>query len=125
MVTADMYFSETHEWVRNYADNKFIVGITQHAQELLGDLVYLELPKIGDFVKLGETVGVIESVKAASDLYAPLTGKVIEINQAATDNPSIVNSHPQSDGWLFKIELAELGQLNKLLTAEQYQTSIG
>lgn len=119
----DLKFTKTHEWLQ--ADgNEFIVGITEHAQELLGDMVFVELPEEGDEFKAGDELGVVESVKAASDFYAPISGVIVAVNQEASDNPAIVNKDPYGAGWLVKIRANNPAELNNLLTAEQYEHEI-
>ncbi len=100
----DTKFSKDHEWVR-LEGGTATVGITDHAQNALGDVVFVDLPEIGREVSVGEAIAVVESVKAASDVYAPLTGRVVEVNSALVDNPALINSEPTGEGWFFKIEL--------------------
>lgn len=113
-------FTSTHEWVK-IDQNEAIVGITDHAQELLGDMVYVELPEIGDTVNAGDELGVVESVKAASDFYAPISGTVIAVNHAVVDNPALVNNDPYNAGWLVKLKPAQMSEANTLLSFEEYQ----
>ena len=120
---ADLKFTRTHEWLQPM-DEEVIVGITEHAQELLGDMVFIELPEEGDEVNIGEELGVVESVKAASDFYAPVSGVVIAVNQEAAANPAIVNSDPYGAGWLVKIRPTNADDFNHLLNAEQYENEI-
>lgn len=108
MYSNDMKFVDTHEWVRLEADGVVSVGITNHAQELLGDLVYVELPAVGASIATGDTIGVVESVKAASDLYSPVAGEVVEINDAVVADPTLANTEPHAAGWLFKVKLADV-----------------
>lgn len=119
----DLKFTATHEWLKS-EQNEVIVGITAHAQELLGDMVFVELPQIGDEVNAGDELGVVESVKAASDFYAPISGVVTAINQAVVDNPALVNSDPYNAGWLVKLKPIHLNELDDLLSADQYQNEI-
>lgn len=119
----DMKFTLTHEWLKKGQD-EVTVGITDHAQQLLGDMVYVELPEIGDVVKAGEELGVVESVKAASDFYAPISGVVTAINEAVAENPALVNSAPYSEGWLVKIKPSHLNEIDSLLNDDQYQNEI-
>lgn len=119
-----MKFTETHEWVNIINDKEATIGITNHAQELLGDIVYLELPKVNDKISKNQTLGVIESVKAASDLYAPLSGTVIEVNQEATSNPKIINESPFENGWLIKISMDNANETSELLSEEEYNKKI-
>ena len=119
-VPTDLKYTESHEWVRLDSDGVVTVGITDHAQALLGDLVYVELPEVGQTVDDGAESGVVESVKAASDLYAPLSGEVVEINEALQDAPELVNQDPYHDGWIFKLSIDNDSQLDGLLDADQY-----
>jgi glycine cleavage system H protein len=119
----DLKFTNTHEWLKT-AQTEVTIGITDHAQQLLGDMVFVELPEIGDVVNAGDELGVVESVKAASDFYAPISGTVIAINEAVIANPSIVNSDPYEAGWLVKLQPSHLNELNNLLNADQYQHEI-
>ncbi|MFJ8471296.1 glycine cleavage system protein GcvH [Kitasatospora sp. NPDC094011] len=119
-IPKDLKYTEEHEWVRKEADGTFTVGITDHAQKTLGDIVFLELPKAGKKVQAGEAVGIVESVKAASDLYTPLTGEVVENNQEAEENPEDVNGDPYGV-WLFRIKLAKGETTDNLLDAAGYK----
>lgn len=119
----ELKFTSTHEWLK-LEQNEAIVGITDHAQELLGDMVFVELPEIGDTVKAGDELGVVESVKAASDFYAPISGTVIAVNGSVVDNPAIVNNDPYHAGWLVKLKPNQLNELDQLLSTEQYQKEI-
>lgn len=125
MYTNDMKFVETHEWVKQESDDIVIIGITNHAQELLGDLVYIELPTVGDSLTAGATVGVVESVKAASDLYSPLSGEIAAINEDVVNDPTLANSDPHGAGWLFKLKLSNPEELTGLLSADKYKSMIG
>lgn len=116
----DIRFTADHEWLAIDGDTAR-VGITDHAQSLLGDLVFVELPSVGREVAKGATVATIESVKAASDVYAPLTGTIVEVNSAVTDNPSVVNSDPMGAGWLFKLRFQHSSELSELLNETDYQ----
>ncbi len=117
-------FTKDHEWLRVEGDVG-TVGITQHAQEQLGELVFIELPEIGKKLERGAVAAVIESVKAASEVYAPVTGEVVEVNQPAADEPTIVNGDPSGKGWLFKIKLASPAQANELMDEAAYQATLG
>lgn len=117
-------YTEDHEWVRMEDDGSGVVGITHHAQELLGDLVFVELPEVGRELEQGEEAGVVESVKAAGDLKTPVGGTVTEINEAMVDDPALVNSDPTGDGWCFKLTLADAGELDKLMDDHAYQAFI-
>jgi len=123
-IPADLKYTESHEWVRTEADGTLTVGITDHAQEALGDIVFLELPEAGRTVAAGDAVAVIESVKAASDIYAPVAGEIVESNSALVDTPDQVNGTPY-ESWLFKIKPVAGASLDKLLDAAAYQQAIG
>ncbi|MGA5041724.1 glycine cleavage system protein GcvH [Streptomyces capoamus] len=123
-VPAGLKYTDEHEWVRAEADGTLTIGITDHAQNTLGDIVFLELPSVGKQVKAGDAIGVIESVKAASDIYSPVTGEVVAINIDATDTPEEVNSDAYS-AWLFKIKPADGASTDNLLDASAYATLIG
>ena len=116
---ANLKYASSHEWA--LLDGDIVtVGITDHAQEALGDLVYVELPTVGDAVSQGDEAGVVESVKAASDIYAPVSGEIIEVNEALADSPEIVNSEPYEGGWLYKIRVSDVAELDALMSAEEY-----
>jgi glycine cleavage system H protein len=123
-IPADLKYTESHEWVRTEADGTLTVGITDHAQEALGDIVFVELPAAGKAVAAGDAIAVIESVKAASDIYAPVSGEVVAANDALTASPDQVNGAPY-ESWLFKIKPSSNDGLEKLLDAEGYGKSIG
>ncbi|MBI2782823.1 MAG: glycine cleavage system protein GcvH [Gammaproteobacteria bacterium] len=116
----ELGYRETHEWVRNEGDGTVTVGITDYAQDSLGDIVYVELPELGDELDLGQEAGVVESVKAASDVFAPLTGTVIAINEALEDTPEIINASPYGDGWFYRLRIADPAELDDLLDAQAY-----
>ena len=122
-IPAELRYAASHEWAKN-DDGVVTVGITEHAQDAMGDLVYVELPEVGQVLAAGDEAGVVESVKAASDIYAPISGEVIEINEALEDEPELVNNVPYEGGWLFKVQLTDEGELDNLLTADQYQAQI-
>ena len=119
-VPAEYKYVATHEWARLEEDGSVTVGITDHAQNALGDVVYVELPEVGQQISAAEEAGVVESVKAASDIYAPVTGTVIAINSALDDEPEKVNQDPYGEGWFFKLEPDDVGELEELLDAEAY-----
>ncbi|KTD34622.1 glycine cleavage system H protein [Legionella moravica] len=119
----DLKFTATHEWLKSGQD-EVTVGITDHAQQLLGDMVFVELPEIGDEVSAGQELGVVESVKAASDFYAPISGVVTAVNDSVVENPAIVNTDPYIAGWLVKLKPSNLNEINELLSADQYQNEI-
>ncbi len=116
---SELRYAETHEWARA-DDGQVIVGITAHAQEALGDVVYVELPETGQWVAAREEAGVVESVKAASDIYAPVSGTVVAINERLEDAPETVNQDPYGDGWFFRLEPDDIAELGELLDAETY-----
>lgn len=124
MYPEELKYDETHEWAR-VEDNVAVVGITDHAQSELGDIVYLELPEVGQEVTAGGSFGVVESVKAASDIYAPLTGKVVEVNQAAVEDPALVNRDCYGGGWLVKIQMNDPSEVENLKTAAEYKDFVG
>ena len=117
---AELRYLQTHEWAR-LEDGVIVVGISDHAQDALGAVVYVELPEIDSAVAAGDEVAVVESVKAASDIYAPVGGTVIEVNEALEDSPELVNESPYGDGWFFKIQAEDTGELEGLLTADGYR----
>lgn len=120
-IRPDLKYSDEHEWVDDSV-SPVRIGITTVATEALGDIVFLDLPEVGAEVTAGETCGEVESTKSVSDLYAPVSGTVVEVNQAAVDDPSVVNREPYDEGWLFTVEVADEGEL---LTAEEYAESNG
>jgi glycine cleavage system H protein len=120
----ELKYASSHEWARLESDGTSVVGITDHAQEALGDVVYVELPEVGSTIDAGAEVAVVESVKAASDIYAPVTGEVVEINPALEDEPETVNHSPYADGWFFRVKPAGLGELEDMLDADDYQNAI-
>ncbi|MCH2487426.1 MAG: glycine cleavage system protein GcvH [Erythrobacter sp.] len=115
------YFTEEHEWIDVEGDTA-TVGITDYAQEQLGDIVFVELPDTGAQVAKGKDAAVVESVKAASDVYAPITGEVTEANEALDEDPALVNSSPEEDGWFFKLTIADKGELDGLMDADAYKS---
>lgn len=119
-IPGDLKFLKSHEWVRVEGGGKATVGISDHAQGLLGDLVYVELPNVGDTVEAGNACAVVESVKAASDVYAPVSGKVVEVNSALVDKPETINEDAYGDGWLFVLEMSDPDQLGELLGPDDY-----
>jgi len=122
-VPADLKYAKSHEWVRVEGETATI-GITDHAQHELTDVVFVELPEVGRKVKAGEACAVVESVKTASDIYAPVSGEVVEVNKPVVDDPALVNREPFAKGWFFKVKLANAGELNALLTPESYKAQI-
>ncbi len=120
-IPGDLKFHKSHEWVRVEDSGKATIGISDHAQGLLGDLVYVELPAVGDRIEAGAACAVVESVKAASDVYAPVSGKVVEVNAALADKPETINEDAYGDGWMFVVELEDADQLNDLLDPDGYE----
>lgn len=123
-IPAELRYAASHEWVRPEGNGVFTVGITEHAQELLGDMVFVDLPDSGDEVNAGDDVAVAESVKAASDVYTPLTGEVVGVNEELEDSPELVNSDSYGDGWLFKVKVEDESEVEALMDAEGYKASI-
>jgi glycine cleavage system H protein len=121
---AELKYASSHEWTRLESDGSVVVGITDHAQDALGDVVYIELPEVGAHVDAGAEVAVIESVKAASDIYSPVTGDVTEINPALEDEPEVVNSSPYGDGWLFRIMPTDMASMADLMDADTYAATV-
>ena len=119
MKSEELHYSPSHEWVRVDGDVGTI-GITEHAQKQLGEIVYLELPEVGHVYNAEDEFGTVESVKAVSELFSPVSGEVVEINKSAVAEPGIINDDPQGDGWLIKVKLSTDDEVKKLLTAEQY-----
>ncbi len=122
-IPEDLKYTKEHEWVQTEG-GVATVGITDYAQGELGDIVFVELPEVGAEVKIMEPFGTIEAVKAVSDLYSPLTGKVVEVNNALDNDPTAINSDPYGDGWIIKIEMADPEELGQLMTAGSYESSI-
>ena len=120
----ELKYAHSHEWVRAEGNGEYTIGITEHAQELLGDMVFIDLPEVGREVNLGDDCAVAESVKAASDIYTPLSGTIVAVNEDLDGSPELVNSEPYTDGWLFRIKASNENELNDLLNAEGYQTLI-
>ena len=121
---ADRRYTIEHEWIKA-EDDHYVIGITAFAQDQLGDIVYVELPKVGDRVQAGNAFGVIESVKTASDLYAPISGEVIEVNSDLVDQPQAVNADPYDSGWMIKLRAEDSTQIEQLLSAQQYSEQTG
>lgn len=122
---ADLRYTESHEWLRREADGTITVGITEHAQDELGELVYVELPEVGRTVGQGETCIVVESTKAASDVYAPIAGKIIAVNETLADEPQAVNEAPFGKGWLIRVQPDDPAAFDALMSAADYTTSTG
>lgn len=120
-VPNELKYSREHEWLRKEADGIWTVGITEHAQELLGDMVFVDLPEVGSIVGAGDDCAVAESVKAASDIYAPISGEIVEVNEELQTSPELVNSEPYGDGWILKIRASDESELDALLDADAYR----
>jgi glycine cleavage system H protein len=121
---AELKYAKSHEWVRQDDDGTVTVGITDHAQELLGDLVFVELPEVGRSLTAGQECAVVESVKAASDVYSPVAGEIVAVNGALADTPELINQGPYGDGWLFRLRPADLTDLDALLDADAYGAQV-
>ncbi|PXB16084.1 glycine cleavage system protein GcvH [Vibrio parahaemolyticus] len=117
-------FTDSHEWVRDNGDGTVTIGISEHAQEMLGDVVFVDLPDVEDEVEAGESFSLVESVKAASDIYSPVTGEVVEINEELEDSPELINEEPYEGGWIVKVKLSDPSELDDLKDAEEYLSSI-
>jgi glycine cleavage system H protein len=117
------YFTDEHEWI-DVEDDVATVGITEYAQGQLGDIVFVELPEVGALIEQGKDAAVVESVKAASDVYAPITGEITEVNPALEDDPALVNSSPEDDGWFFKMTIADEGELDGLMDEDGYKAFV-
>ncbi|MCS5709558.1 glycine cleavage system protein GcvH [Candidatus Berkiella cookevillensis] len=123
-IPKDLKYTTSHEWAMQSSATEIIIGVTDHAQALLGDIVFVELPEVGRILKKGEEFGVIESVKAASDLYAPLSGEVIAVNESLASKPELVNQNAYQDGWMLKIKPSDLSEWTELLNAQSYHDNI-
>ena len=119
-IPSELRFAKTHEWAELLEDGAVRVGVSDHAQEQLGDLVFVELPEQGETITRGEACAVVESVKAASDIYAPITGEVVSVNETLNDSPETVNNDPYGDGWLFTVKPADDNEIDELMDAEAY-----
>ena len=119
-IPGDLKFLSSHEWARVESDGTITIGISDHAQDLLGDIVFVELPEVGQSVDAENDTAIVESVKAASDIYSPLSGEIIEVNSLLEDQPEIINSSPYENGWFFKLTPSDLGELDNLLSPEDY-----
>jgi len=115
-----MKFSESHEWIKLEGE-KGIVGVTDHAQKELGDIVYVELPEVGKSIKVGDEVAVLESTKAAADIYSPVSGMISEVNEELQENSELINKSPHDKGWIYKIKLADKDELHKLMDKRAYE----
>ncbi|ASU24303.1 glycine cleavage system protein H [Vibrio qinghaiensis] len=117
-------FADSHEWVRDNGDGTVTIGISQHAQEMLGDVVFVDLPEVDAEIDAGDSFSLVESVKAASDIYAPITGVIVEINEELEDSPELINEEPYEGGWIVKVKMSDASELDNLKDAEEYQNSI-
>ena len=124
MYPNDYYYSQDHEWIKVEDGQIGVVGITDFAQKQLGDVVYVELPEVGTQLEFHKTLGVVESVKAVSDIYSPVSGEVVEVNQALNDNPELINEDPHGQGWIVKIKIKDESELQKLMSATEYEKYI-
>lgn len=123
-VPSELKYTKSHEWVRKEDDGSMTIGITDHAQELLGDLVFVELPEVGSDLTVGDASCVVESVKAASDVYAPISGEVVAVNEALDDAPEIINTSAFDDGWLYKVQPSAAVELDEMMDADAYEAEI-
>lgn len=123
-IPADLKYVASHEWLKLEDDGIITVGITDHAQDLLGDVVFVELPEVGREVSADEEIAVVESVKAASDVYAPIAGEIVEINDELVDSPELANEDPYGKAWFFKVKPANVADYDDLLSAEEYQSAL-
>ena len=117
-------FADSHEWVRNNGDGTVTIGISEHAQEMLGDVVFVDLPDVDEEIDAGEGFSLVESVKAASDIYAPITGIIVEINEDIEDSPELINEEPYEGGWIVKVKMSDAAELDDLKDADEYLNSI-
>lgn len=123
-IPSELRYTQSHEWVRQEDDGTVTIGVTDHAQGLLGDLVFVELPEVGSDMSAGEACCVVESVKAASDVYMPISGEILAVNEALVDAPEIINDSPFDDGWLMKVQPSAEQELDNLMDADAYQEEI-
>ena len=123
-IPSELKYTKSHEWVRDEDDGSVTIGITDHAQELLGDLVFVELPEVGTEMSAEDAVCVVESVKAASDVYMPISGEVLEVNEALADAPETINDSPYDDGWLIRVKPSSPDELDELMDADSYDAEI-
>ncbi|WP_025674788.1 glycine cleavage system protein GcvH [Salinivibrio socompensis] len=124
-IPSGLKFTETHEWVRPEGEGLFTIGISDHAQALLGDMVFVDLPDEGDTFDAGDDCAVAESVKAASDIYAPISGQVVAVNEELDSAPELVNSDPYGDGWLFRVQATDESEIDALFDAQGYEETLG
>ena len=119
-IPSELRYTKSHEWVKTMEDGHLEIGITDHAQEMLGDMVFIELPEVGITVSTGDDCAVVESVKAASDVYAPVSGEIVEVNSVLSDSPETLNSDPYGEGWLYRMQPTDKGEIAELLDADGY-----
>ncbi len=124
-VPKDYRYTDSHEWVRIEEDNVVTIGITDYAQEKLGDIVSIDLPRVGDEVERGEPIGMIDSQKASTEVFAPVSGVVLEVNELLNDDPAVINTDPYEEGWLVRIEVEDLEQIDELQSADDYEELLG
>jgi glycine cleavage system H protein len=124
MILSDLYYSEEHEWIK-VEGSIATIGITDYAQDSLGDIVFVELPNVDDEFTQMDEIGVLESVKTVSNIYIPVSGRIVEVNDAAIDDPALINSSPYDEGWLVKVELYEKSELEDLISSEEYEEMLG
>ncbi|MEZ8967973.1 glycine cleavage system protein GcvH [Vibrio breoganii] len=117
-------FADSHEWVKDNGDGTVTIGISEHAQQMLGDVVFVDLPEVEENIEAGDSFSLVESVKAASDIYAPITGEIVEINEELEDSPELINEEPYEGGWIVKVKLDDPSELDNLTNAEDYLASI-
>ncbi|EJD6409340.1 glycine cleavage system protein GcvH [Providencia sp. CRE-3FA-0001] len=120
----ELLYTREHEWLRDEGNGEYTVGITEHAQETLGDMVFVDLPEVGSVVSAGDDCAVVESVKAASDIYAPLSGEIVAVNSDLNDSPELVNEQPYQEGWIFRIKASDASELADLIDAAGYTSMI-
>jgi glycine cleavage system H protein len=120
----NLHYTKSHEWLREEGNDIYAVGITDHAQHLLGDLVFVEVPALDSHVNMGKECAVVESVKAASDVYSPISGKIIQVNEDLSDHPEYINQSPYDKGWIYKIKASDADEIKKLLSSKDYQQEI-
>lgn len=123
-IPSELLYAKSHEWVRNEGDGTVTIGITDHAQEMLGDLVFVDPPEVGETVEAGSDCAVVESVKAASDVYSPVSGEVVAVNETLQDAPETINEDAFGDGWIFRVKLSDPAELEALLDADSYTAMI-
>ena len=121
---SELKYASSHEWARLESDGTVAVGITDHAQDQLGDVIYAEVPEVGRVLAAGEEAGVVESVKAASDIYSPVSGEVIAVNQGLEDEPELINNEPYDGGWFFRLQPSDLSDLEQLMSADDYADEV-